>query len=490
VTGARSSARLAAEYLVVGTVCLLPWLFGGVESWAWRGASIPLVIGSAVWIAFGGGSEQLVNRRPLWLAPAVLLCAWAFLQTVPLPVGVLGAASPVARDRIARALPGFGDPTASDLAPGLRREALAALPGDLPEAPAGGIALEIPGRAPRWHAVSIAPAMTAECAAWYVALLAAALVVDARAASREARQRMRAALFVNFALLAAVGLLQKATWNGAVLWIRPVEGGRPFGPYVNGIHFAGMMEMGLPWMAAYAAGRWRSRRGSVDPRAVAIGLAAGSMFLAGLAAQSKMAAALMAVGASVLTFTVFDGAARTRAALTVGLAWVLGAAAVLLTPLGERFRELGSVGAAGIGDYERIVAWKSMLPALRDFWLCGAGYGSFRYLAPAYLPGGDGYGWLQLHNDWLESALSGGSIGSVLLVAVAATWVVAIAARARRLESRGARLEQIGMAIGLASLTVHAAVDFNHQIPANALTFVAIAAFAASGSSKGATEMR
>ncbi|MFB3105260.1 MAG: hypothetical protein ACE1ZA_10040, partial [Pseudomonadales bacterium] len=36
-------------------------------------------------------------------------------------------------------------------------------------------------------------------------------------------------------------------------------------------------------------------------------------------------------------------------------------------------------------------------------------------------------------------------------------------------------LTATGLLIGLACLLAHAAVDFNHQIPANALLFVAVA---------------
>jgi hypothetical protein len=59
---------------------------------------------------------------------------------------------------------------------------------------------------------------------------------------------------------------------------------------------------------------------------------------------------------------------------------------------------------------------------------------------------------------------------------------VAIAAtsRLRAVSSRAARIEQIGLLIGLGSLAVHAAVDFNHQIPANALLFVVLGVFATS----------
>jgi hypothetical protein len=43
----------------------------------------------------------------------------------------------------------------------------------------------------------------------------------------------------------------------------------------------------------------------------------------------------------------------------------------------------------------------------------------------------------------------------------------------------------VGAALGLGALTLHALVEFNHQIPANALLFVATAAWASSRSESG-----
>ena len=39
-------------------------------------------------------------------------------------------------------------------------------------------------------------------------------------------------------------------------------------------------------------------------------------------------------------------------------------------------------------------------------------------------------------------------------------------------------MARLGPALGLVALTVHAVVDFNHQMPANALLFVTVAALA------------
>jgi len=49
--------------------------------------------------------------------------------------------------------------------------------------------------------------------------------------------------------------------------------------------------------------------------------------------------------------------------------------------------------------------------------------------------------------------------------------------------------EAIGLLIGLATISVHALFDFNHQIPANGLLFTILAAMAAARSESSAFEV-
>jgi O-antigen ligase len=115
-----------------------------------------------------------------------------------------------------------------------------------------------------------------------------------------------------------------------------------------------------------------------------------------------------------------------------------------------------------------------------DYTLTGSGFGAFSELIPAYLPRGENDHWFQLHNDYLEVYLAGG------LVAVAlASWLTLVfairAVRVVRMESRHGRLlPSLGLVLGLLAIAVHESVDFNLQVPANALLFVVIAAIGVS----------
>jgi O-antigen ligase len=92
-----------------------------------------------------------------------------------------------------------------------------------------------------------------------------------------------------------------------------------------------------------------------------------------------------------------------------------------------------------------------------------------------YLPAGAAKRWGHAHNDYLELLLDGGAIAALLVA-----WLIwGYASRVvRRLRSRsgGLSVTRLGLAIGVASLAAHAVVDFNHQIPANALVWVSCCA--------------
>ena len=66
-------------------------------------------------------------------------------------------------------------------------------------------------------------------------------------------------------------------------------------------------------------------------------------------------------------------------------------------------------------------------------------------------------------------------IAAVLIAWLVVGFCVRGVKRLRR-HSGSISVSRLGLALGLTSLALHAVVDFNHQIPANALLFVAIAA--------------
>ena len=82
---------------------------------------------------------------------------------------------------------------------------------------------------------------------------------------------------------------------------------------------------------------------------------------------------------------------------------------------------------------------------------------------------------MQAHNDYLEFLLDGGIIGLLLLL-----WLVwgfgAHLLRGLRRPAPIDSLARVGLAVGVASLGLHAFFDFNHQMPGTALLFVSCCA--------------
>jgi O-antigen ligase len=194
-----------------------------------------------------------------------------------------------------------------------------------------------------------------------------------------------------------------------------------------------------------------------------------------------MAAVTIGV-ASVVLIAVAIRRGRRRWVLlggTAAAALLMGAIG-LYGPLSGRLADFEAVHQGAFSPNVRALAWSAGLRMARDYTLTGSGFGAFSEIIPAYLPRGDSESWLQLHNDYLEVYLAGGLVAVALVVWLAVAFV-ARAVRVVRSEfacDRG--LPALGLALGLLALAAHEAVDFNLQVPANALLFVVIAAMGVS----------
>ncbi len=106
----------------------------------------------------------------------------------------------------------------------------------------------------------------------------------------------------------------------------------------------------------------------------------------------------------------------------------------------------------------------------------GHGGGTYFLSLPAIKPAGFPHLWDHAHNDYVEVAVDTGWVGLALLLALA----TATAWRALRMLSDSA--PRLNRGVGAAALTalscmgLHSLVDFNLQIPANAITLVVLLA--------------
>jgi len=275
-------------------------------------------------------------------------------------------------------------------------------------------------------------------------------------------------------LVAVLGILQFLAWNGKLYWLRPIEAGTPFGPYVNHNHFAGLMELTFPVVVGLVASKrlakaWKALLtffGAVMALATFMSLSRGGMI--GLV-----------LGVCVfLFFQLRRGQGRTGLITlgivgTIVIGWLLwlGAGPVLerIYTLRE-FQQEPSLAS-------RFQVAEDTLKIIRDHPLTGTGLGTFSLEIPRYLSKPTALTWDKAHDDYLELLSGVGLIGFTFVV----WWIVGLFRGFMASFSDPAQrfpTVRLGAFCGCFSLLVHSLVDFNLQIPANALFFTVLAALA------------
>jgi O-antigen ligase len=291
------------------------------------------------------------------------------------------------------------------------------------------------------------------------------------------RRRLAGSVVGTGLVLTLVALIQAAAGTTTIygLW-RPTHDYAVFGPYVNRNHFAGYLVMAIPLALAFAIeafrqlGRaWRRRRvgwlalGGPEGSAAIRQATLAMLLVAGLlASQSRGGLMAFAVSTAALPFAFRH---RRQAAIVIVAIALLGLAWIGLGGVLEGFEKRGLEGS-------RFVIWRDAGQMIPSFPLLGAGFNAF---GTAYLRYQTIWRTLfvgQAHNDYLQVLLDLGLLGVAL--------VASLLFRLFRAALRAAPRTPLDAGIlgGLIALAFHALVDFNWQIPANALTYVALAALA------------
>jgi tetratricopeptide (TPR) repeat protein len=459
---------------VLIAAALLPWVLGGTPIGASRAAAALVIAGFALACLRGGPAAPGLRRDSLWLWPAAVLGLLAAFQATPLPLPVLRAISPRTAAAWESSVVPPGGPSGAEAVARLEERALHAVPeADSFPWPVGdpsGFHAAAPER-PARATISYHPAATLERLLWFVALLAGFVLVREAAATRTGRSWIRIVLLADLTLLAAAALAFRALAPGSVFGlVTPLRGGAPFGPYVNPSHFAFLMELAVPWLAALAWDRWRRDRSRFSPVLVP---AAGASICAAAAIGSASKAAALLIPLSLSAVLAAGTAGRSGKWRTVAVAasvFVLLAFAAVQTPLGGRIGDFMASGGTEVASSDRFLVWRHALGGvLAVHPIFGTGFGAFRHVIPRALPAGEAEPWLQLHNDFLEVAVDGGAIAAALVLLLAWGFWRRVTETLRRGRPR---LDRVGLIAGLAALTVHAAFDFGHQMPGNALVFV------------------
>lgn len=265
--------------------------------------------------------------------------------------------------------------------------------------------------------------------------------------------------------------------------------GMATGTYINHNHYAGLLELTLPFLVGlvfYYFQMWQQNRGkrfSRDRQQGAAGFQAvvyAFLVIAILVGLlfSRSRGGILAVLLSLLFIMLLGQLRARRKTWLMGLFVFLVVAAgyglwIGLGPVLTRFEQLG-LGTQEFDIATRLSFSRDALPMVRDYPWTGMGLGNFAIGFRHYQTNWVSYFVDHVHNDYLEFAVETGLIGAALLFLpifyLFIRMIIAFLKDARRY--RPAIL--LGCIGSVAAILLHSGMDFNLQIPANALVLAVV----------------
>ncbi len=421
--------------------------FGAVRPAAYSAAEAALFLLSAV-VLIRQTSEGKINLPvPLWILPFLGI---VLIQTIPLPGKIVSWLSP---NRL------FFDVQAG-LAPG----------------------------AAHWATLSIYPHDTLFAFVKLLAYLAAFILAAYAFEPREGKSVLAPGLIVLGTFEASYGIVQYLTGYQKIFGMtKQFYTEEATGTYINHNHFAGLLELVIPFAAMMVFYNLQSRPGhgggerrggrpgrtGLDPRIIFYAFIMILLLVGVVFSRSRMG--IFSVVTSLMLMGLLGLLGEGRRAWMVITLLVIAcsmtyAVWIGLDPIVKRFESITPSGS----PWSRSSIWKQADGILKDYPAVGTGLGTFPVAFRRYQTS-----LLELqvdhaHNDYLEVATDTGIAGAVLLF-VPILWLLVkmifAYAGARNPYRRSVLLACIG---SITALLIHTTMDFNLQIPANALLFAIV----------------
>ena len=320
-------------------------------------------------------------------------------------------------------------------------------------------------------------------------------------------RRGQSALIVTLILLgvfeAVYGSVQYLTgWQYIFTYAKQVYTGEGTGTYINRNHFAGLMEMVLPFVIARILIRKRTREETRRFQWKEIIISPHTSFLlretvlfavigVGLAfSRSRMGIFAAVVGVLFVAGVAFMQSRRRSVLVLIFVVLALPiaySAWIGLNPVAERYEVLNVPGTL---EQDRLQLWRDNLKLIRDYPLWGTGLGTYRWINAHYQTFMLEGIFEHAHNDYMEYAADIGIPATLLLFSSLWVLTLKVAGRVLTLAHTKDKVLAAGCAGAMVSLLTHAITDFNFQIPANAFIFAWIVGTAAALVRKPAAGLR
>ncbi len=435
----------------LGIICWAPIPFGSNEAWAWSILEVLVLAVTAVWlIGYALGYVRLTRVFRKALPILLLLLLWLVLigfQLMPLPRAIIQSISPASV--VVHDLVGSTSPL-------------------------------VPVTVDPYATQSFSLKSLTYCLVFALALL----LID-----RRGRLRLVAQVIVLSGLFQALyaALLFLSGTPAPFFESAP---GSATGTFINRNHLAGYLEItlavGIGLLMAQLGGPevrgWRQRlrewlRTLIGPK-MRLRIYLAIMVIALVLTHSRMGnsaffSSLLIAG--VISLAVSRHATRSTIVLLSSL--IIIDLFIVGTWFGVE-KVAQRIEETQLDQDVRGSANPHIIEYWRDYPWLGSGGGTFYEVFPKYRRG-DVHAYLDhAHNDYLEFAAETGAVGFLLLGGfVLASACAALWAQCRRRDPlmRGVAF---GSLMAIIAFMIHSAVDFNLQIPATAMTFMLVLAFA------------
>jgi O-antigen ligase len=284
-------------------------------------------------------------------------------------------------------------------------------------------------------------------------------------------------------LLSLFAIVQQFTSNGKIYWVvANRNGGWIYGPYVNHAHYAGLMELLVPFPIILAIETRTGKHRRVFFLFAAVVMCSTIFLCQSLGGMISLAAELVVLSLILLRDKRSDypeilllGALCIS--LVAWLAWLRPPG--LVERLGRLLNPIADAGVTG-----RIAIVKDSLKMVRERPVLGWGLGTFPVVYPSFRSFFTNLWVNEAHNDFVQTLVETGIVG----FGVACSFLVLLCREGIRNVQHWRDDSRPSMALaaflGCIGLLIHGLFDFNLQIPANAAFFFALSALATGRFSK------
>jgi O-antigen ligase len=346
------------------------------------------------------------------------------------------------------------------------------------------------------YTFSVAPYQTVSHLLLLVTYLTAFYLVLFVCEHRDAKKRLVYGLIALGGFEAFYGLVQYLTgWQQIFAYVKKYYLEDATGTYINRNHFAGLLEMVLPFTVAlglHLTGKLRraAQRSEAKARSllsapellplVCLLFLAVVIFTALVFSRSRMG--ILSALASLTAVLALAGSSslskRTRGVVAglfflgiIGIvAWVGSDPVVMrFEILGQEYTQTGQ---------NRISIWRDTLKLIHQHPLLGTGLGTFSVAYTSVQTAFLNHLVDHAHCDYLEVVSELGVPGGILVFGSIFWILVRAVRRYRKAEDRFDTAVCLGCIGSITAILVHSLADFNLYIPANALVFTVTLALA------------